>query len=117
MLPRCTSTQKPYSVGASSGAGAYPNVGYQGDTPAIACQNFARLDGTSLMRVDQHVCMRNDTPGVNFPIIQLCDPTRASALDLSLDDGILISGLILSVWVSAAVFRWLAAAVSSKGEE
>jgi hypothetical protein len=52
----------------------------------------------------------------SFPIARVCEPLASSPFVMSVADGALLSGLIVSVWVSAAIWRWATRALGNKGD-
>lgn len=116
MLPSCGPTQKPFQV-IQSGA-VVPYAGATGYTPSEACTAFAQGSGVAVHSVTQDYCKWTyDSGATTWPIIKACEPVVRSPFTMSVADGAQLSGLILSVWVSAAIFRWFIAAVRNRGEE
>lgn len=115
MLPACGGSDKAYAIGYLHAAGQYPERGH---TPAEACRNFGSGSGGGLFNsATEHMCTYSAEPGKNFPVIKVCEPPARSPFSMSVDDGAALSMLIIGVWVSAAIFKWLARVVSDKGDK
>lgn len=115
MLPVCTSTLKPFVIGSFNSVGVYA-PGFYGYTPGEACASFSVGVGGYMVAADAYTC-RPSVNSYTYPVLKACEPLAVSPFSMSVADGVTLSGLILSVWVSALVFRWFIAALRGKGEE
>lgn len=105
MLPTCSESHKTHSITAFGGT-------YHYDGPALACSSVLGSDFSS---ADEFTCYSKNNG--NYAIVKNCEPSVLSPFTMPVSDGLQLSALILSVWVSAAIFRWLVAAVRNRGDE
>lgn len=115
MLDTCTSEQRPFAVGVPYSLGNYL---YPGDSPAEACRNFAVGYSGVFAGVTEFQCVVSFGGSSSIsPVVRVCEPVASSPFSMSVQDGAALSMLIISVWVSAAIFKWLARVVSDKGDK
>lgn len=111
MLDVCVTGQFPFRSLA-------PNYGpffAEGNSPGEVCAaTSVALGPAPLVSVTEHQCVLEGYPPI--AIAPVCRVVDYSPFSMPAADGVLLSGLILSVWVSAAVFRWLVRTVYDRGD-
>lgn len=113
MLPVCGPSDTSYALRhPTTASGAYAPA----DTPGDACAAHAALNSWEVASVTEHLCTFTTTPLV-WPVVRTCTPAPVGPLSMSVQDGAALSMLIISVWVSAAIFKWLARVVSDRGDK
>lgn len=115
MLPACTTGQNVYQAISPFNAAPYPS--YVGDDVGGVCALIAATSpsGTYVSSLGSGSCVLSNAPYV-YPVVRVCEPPTKSPFTMTLADGIQLSGLVIAVWVSAAIFRWLVRALGDKGE-
>lgn len=96
-----------------------PNSGpffAEGSSPGELCSlTSAVLGAAPIVSISAYQCVIEGYPPV--AIASVCQFRDGSPFSMSAVDGALLAGLIISVWVSAAVFRWFYRAVYNGGSD
>lgn len=113
-LLTCSGTEAPFGVALTTSPSALQGGdGYPAFSPADSCRKFTSSNSYIFVSATEHTCSAQNAMLTNvYPVVRLCNEATTSPFVLSVADGAVLSALIISVWVSAMVFRSFIKAVS-----